>query len=162
LAGVSSSVGPDARERLRLVALYLGFVAALNLAWEVAQLPLYTLWHQSPLRESLLAAVHCTLGDIIIAALSLLAAVLLAGRGWPRTRFARVALSAVGLGLAYTIFSEWLNVEVRRAWAYAPAMPLLPGIGTGLAPLLQWLVVPLAAFALIDRFRPKTGNAAGS
>ena len=49
---------------------------------------------------------------------------------------------ALVLGVGYTIYSEWMNVNVRGNWAYAPAMPTLPGIGTGLFPLLQWIVVP--------------------
>jgi hypothetical protein len=53
-----------------------------------------------------------------------------------------VAVVATAVGLGYTVFSEWLNVEVREAWAYAEAMPRLPLLGTGLAPVLQWLILP--------------------
>jgi hypothetical protein len=49
----------------------------------------------------------------------------------------------------YAILSEWLNVKIWRSWAYTSAMPLLPGTGTGLTPLLQWLIVPALAFAII-------------
>ncbi len=51
----------------------------------------------------------------------------------------------------YTLFREWFNVTVRGSWTYAPAMPRLPPLGTGLAPLLQWLAVPSVAFALARR-----------
>ena len=40
-------------------------------------------------------------------------------------------------GVAYTIFSEWLITTVRQGWAYSPLMPVVPIMGTGLAPLLQ-------------------------
>jgi hypothetical protein len=43
----------------------------------------------------------------------------------------RLRLSA---GFAFTVWSEWYNVYVLRSWAYAPAMPLVAGLG--LAPLL--------------------------
>jgi hypothetical protein len=49
-------------------------------------------------------------------------------------------------GVAYAILSEWLNVKIWRSWAYTSAMPLLPGTGTGLTPLL---IVPALAFAII-------------
>jgi hypothetical protein len=49
-------------------------------------------------------------------------------------------------GLAYTVFSEWLNTEIRGSWAYTDAMPQLPLVGAGLSPLAQWIVVPLIAF----------------
>jgi hypothetical protein len=38
--------------------------------------------------------------------------------------------------------SEWVNVDLRSAWGYAETMPRLPWIGTGLAPVLQWLILP--------------------
>jgi hypothetical protein len=51
----------------------------LNLAWEVAQLPLYTISTASP-SEIVFAIVHCTLGDVLITAGSLLLALLLIRR----------------------------------------------------------------------------------
>ena len=62
-----------------------------------------------------------------------------------------MVLAAVLLGLGYTVFSEWLNVEIRRTWSYTEAMPVIPSLGTGLAPLLQWLIVPGLAFAITAR-----------
>jgi len=140
-------------ERLVFAARYLAVATALNGAWEVAQLPLYTIWFQRPLRDSLLAAAHCTGGDLIIAALALVIAILAAGRAWPAENYLRVATAAVGLGIAYTIASEWVNVEIRGIWAYAPRMIRLPWIGTGLSPLAQWLVVPSVTFVLLRRGR---------
>ena len=67
----------------------------------------------------------------------------------------RIIFTAIVLGVAYSIFSEWLNVEIRRTWSYTPAMPVLPFLGTGLTPLLQWLIVPSPAFAIVVcRSRP--------
>ena len=66
---------------------------------------------------------------------------------WPAFGW-RMALAAILLGAGYTILSEWLNVEIRRTWSYAAAMPLVPWLGTGVAPLAQWLVVPGLAFAI--------------
>jgi hypothetical protein len=44
---------------------------ALNLVWEVAQLPLYTLWVEATPGEIAFAILHCTGGDAMIAAASL-------------------------------------------------------------------------------------------
>ena len=116
-------------------------------------MPLYAIWTADSPGELLFATVHCTVGDLLIAVGSLLLAVLLVGtilrRGQPK--FDRVAIVTVLLGLAYTLFSEWINVRVRGSWAYAPAMPVLSPLGTGLAPLLQWLVIPPLALALARR-----------
>ena len=64
-----------------------------------------------------------------------------------------IAAIATLLGLAYTLFSEWLNTEVRAAWAYTQAMPVLRVADTeyGLTPLLQWLLLPPLALWLARR-----------
>lgn len=126
---------------------YVAISALGNLLWEFAQLPLYTVWHEGSPQEIVFAAVHCTGGDLLIATTALLVALLVVGRGrWPRVRFATVASITIFGGLAYTIFSEWLNTEIRGSWAYSEWMPVLPLIGAGLSPFAQWLVVPIAAF----------------
>jgi len=126
---------------------YLGVIAVGNLVWETAQMPLYTLWRTGSTHDIAFAVVHCTGGDVLIAAVSLLGSLLLFGAAdWPRSRFLPVAAATVVLNLGYTIYSEHLNTA-SNAWAYSELMPVLPGLGTGLAPLAQWLVVPLLAFA---------------
>ena len=121
---------------------YLGFAAPLHFGWESAQLPLYTIWRDGSAKQIAFALLHCTAGDVLITAVALaLAAGLAELVGW-RLFGVRMAVAAIGLGLAYTVFSEWLNVSVRRSWADTEMMPLLPPLGTGLAPFLQWIVVP--------------------
>ena len=130
----------------RTLRRYLIASLALHFGWEIVQLPLYTLWTTAPLREQAFAVAHCTAGDGMIAGLTLLLAMVIAAdRDWPRTGHGRVWLLMLFLGAAYTIYSEWMNVTVRKSWAYAPLMPTLPPLGTGLSPLLQWIIVPTLA-----------------
>ncbi|MBL8381255.1 MAG: hypothetical protein JNM79_25530 [Burkholderiales bacterium] len=92
------------------------------------------------------------MGDMLIAAAALLAALLVAGDArWPMTGFGRVAFLAVAAGVGYTVFSEWLNTTARGSWAYPEAMPVLPILEVGLTSVLQWVVVPCAAFWLWRR-----------
>lgn len=126
---------------------YFLFVALANLAWEMAQLPLYTLWWESSIGQIAFAVVHCTGGDLLIATASLtLALLFFADRDWPEEGFFKVVVATVAFGVVYTVFSEWLNTEIRGSWAYTDWMPVVPILGTGLSPLAQWLVIPLAAF----------------
>ena len=137
---------------LAAVRRYFTVILLGNLAWEVVQLPLYTLWQTGSLREIAFAVAHCTGGDVLIAAACLLGALLVAGNArWPAAGFGRVAGISVAAGVAYTVFSEWLNTSIRASWAYADAMPIVPGLGVGLSPLLQWIVVPAVAFWVVNR-----------
>jgi hypothetical protein len=127
---------------------YLLTVAAVDLVWETAHLPLYTLWQTATFGEMLFAVVHCTLGDLLIALAAMTLGLLFAGhRDWPARRFAAVAAVTLALGLGYTVFSEWLNTVVRKSWAYSDLMPVasLFGLNIGLSPLLQWMVTPTLA-----------------
>jgi hypothetical protein len=147
---------------LQSLRRYLGVSIVANLVWEILQLPLYTLWATGTRREQAFAVLHCTIGDAMIAGLSLLAALALFARAaWPRAGVARVYAGSLAFGVVYTIFSEWLNTSVRGSWTYSDLMPVVPVIGTGLAPLLQWFVVPtLAQWIAVGR-APWTDQEAG-
>jgi hypothetical protein len=139
--------GHGARRWLRTLRRYLAFAAIANLDWEFAHMPLYTLWESGTTSEIVFAALHCTGGDILIALGSVMLALILAGNPtWPATGRLRVLVLTLVLGFAYTVFSEWLNTEIRGAWAYREAMPVIPVIDAGLSPVLQWLFIPVAAF----------------
>jgi hypothetical protein len=149
VGAVRDSTGSGVRGGAWLPTLrrYIAFVAVANLIWEFAHLPLYTLWETGTAGELAFAAVHCTGGDVLIALSSVMLALFLAGTpGWPAVGRGRVLLLTVLFGLAYTVFSEWLNIEVREAWAYRDLMPIVPLLDAGLSPVLQWIVIPLAAF----------------
>ena len=133
----------DAAHWLASLRRYAVLIFLTNLVWEVVQLPLYTLWQQGTWGEIAFAVVHCTAGDVAIALAALVSALLLGGAGnWPEAGFARALGAATVLGVGYTIYSEWLNTSLRAAWTYSELMPVVPVLGTGLAPLLQRVVLP--------------------
>lgn len=147
------------RDARALIAFgYLPWLGGLNLAWEIGQLPLYTLWKDASPRAIAVAVAHCTAGDIAIGAAALMLALIL-GREralaqWRRQRIA--ALTALAAA-AYTVFSEWSNTAILGSWAYSELMPTLrlAGIEIGLSPLLQWLVLPPLALYLAGGRRPR-------
>ena len=122
---------------------YALFMAVTSLVWETLQLPLYTIWNEGTRSEIAFAVVHCAAGDVLIALGCLSAALIVFGHpAWPSARFPTVASAAVAVGVAYTVCSEWRNVEVHKTWAYSEAMPRVPPLETGLSPILQWLTLP--------------------
>jgi hypothetical protein len=123
---------------------------ALNLVWEAAQPPLYALGNDAEWPDVGYAVLHCSVGDAFIAFASyLLAAAVTRAPRWPVHRpFAGLLIVLVS-GELFTIGAEWYNVYVVRSWAYGASMPTVLGIGV--APLLQWLVLPAIALAIIRR-----------
>ena len=137
---------PDWHAALRI---YFSVIAIGNLVWETAHLPLYTLWSTGSAGDKIFAVVHCTGGDLLIAVAAIALALIMCGnRHWPTRRFWPVAAVTLVLGIAYTFFSEWLNIVVRKSWAYSDLMPVIDvfGFPVGLSPLLQWIVIPALAF----------------
>lgn len=138
----------------RVIARYLSVILIGNLIWELAHMPLYTLWYEGSWGEIVYAWLHCTAGDVMIAASALLIAMLIFGRSWlcSRQTFLRLAILTIVLGVSYTIFSEYLNITIRQSWAYSEQMPVIPLIDTGLSPLMQWIVLPGLAFRHLSRY----------
>jgi len=137
---------------VRNVSAWAGFALMLNLAWEVAQLPLYSLLSSGTIREIAFAIAHCTVGDVLIAVACFTVATVVTRRpDWPWTEPVIGGAVALLFGLSYTALSEWWNVYQAGNWSYAPAMPLL--FGVGLAPLLQWVVIPAMEIAWLRRRR---------
>ncbi|WP_193725733.1 hypothetical protein [Ferruginivarius sediminum] len=152
--------GPGSRHAAWLAALRIYFVVIIagNLLWEAFHMPLYTVWREEEMSTIVVYGLHCTAGDILIALATLIGPLLVLGHpAWPERGFRGVAASAIALGVGYTAFSEWWNVEVQQSWAYTEAMPTIGATGIGLSPILQWLVVPGIAFWLVRRLR-RTGD----
>jgi len=139
---------------LAALRAYLVTVAVADLVWELAHLPLYTLWRTGTPSEKLFAVVHCTAGDLLIGLVSLTCGLVVAGhRDWPTRRFAIVAAFTLFFGFCYTVFSEWLNVVIQKNWACSEFMPIVSifDLNLGVSPLLQWMVVPTLALYVSRR-----------
>ena len=126
---------------LARAGLWSALAFVLNLAWEIAQVWLYTIWAEADSMIVAWALLHCSIGDVLIAlATFALAGMMLRRADWPASRpWAGGAIVVTG-ALAYTAWSEWYNVYRAGSWGYTASMPLIFGIG--LSPLLQWLILP--------------------
>jgi hypothetical protein len=121
--------------------LWSALAFALNLAWEIAQVKLYTIWTEVDRLSVAWALLHCSLGDVVIAlALFALAGIVLRRTDWPASRPWTGGVIVVLGALAFTAWSEWYNVYRAGNWSYTASMPTI--FGVGLSPLLQWLILP--------------------
>ena len=62
---------------------------------------------------------------------------------WIQGRWRRHVLGVYfATGLLITIVFEAWATGAGQRWSYNDAMPLMPFLGTGIAPLMQWVIVP--------------------
>ncbi|MAT65913.1 MAG: hypothetical protein CMN57_09745 [Gammaproteobacteria bacterium] len=124
----------------------------LHLVWEFWQAPWYQGMSDMPHLQGILLCSRAAFGDAFIALLAYgTLAAYTRDRYWAAKASPSQVAGYVGVGLAVTIVLEWLATAVLDRWQYAASMPTVPLLGTGLAPLLQWLIVPLAVLGWIRR-----------
>ena len=139
---------PPYRRILSGILKWTALSFILNLGWEVMQLPLYTIASAQSMAQITYVVAHCTAGDAMIAAISfVIACLLLRDVDWPLADPWRGTAIVTLLGVAYTGYSEWRNVYQAGNWGYSASMPLVFGIG--IAPLLQWMFIPVAAVLIL-------------
>ena len=126
------------------------FAFLLNFVWEVLQAPFYRGMADSAHWTAVRTCTLATVGDVVIM---LVAYALVAAPARDRWWLAVPTPARVGgfltAGVAATIALKALNVYGLGRWAYGRLMPVVFGIG--LAPVLQWLVLPPATLWLARR-----------
>ena len=130
------------------VLKWAALALVLNLVWEIVQLPLFTIPTARSMAQIVYVIAHCTVGDAVIAAVSFaIASLLLRDADWPLVEPWRGGIIVMWLGVMYTSYSEWRNVYEAGNWGYSSNMPLIYGVG--LAPLVQWIFIPVAAILIL-------------
>lgn len=133
--------------------LILSFLG--HFSWELLQAPLFSSLNDTPHFAGILMCLRATFGDLGIALVSFWgAAALCGGRHWSGKPTARSLAVFLAIGLVSTIGLEFANTAILNRWSYANEMPRLPVLGTGLAPILQWLIVPTLVAWYLARLAP--------
>ena len=128
------------------------FSFLLNFVWEFLQVPFFAGMKTMTHWDGTLMCLQATGGDVVITLVAFWSVSVFMGRSWIRHIRLRRLLGFVGIGLIITIAAEWVSVEQLGRWAYAPAMPRLPLIGTGLLPVAQWLLISPVGAWLTSRY----------
>jgi hypothetical protein len=137
---------PDRRVFKRFVGFALVLAFALNFIWELSHCPLYEGCGYDPLHVGFLALA--SLVDAIIAALLYLGLALVYKDGlWVRQLTGRRAFWLVIIGGTGATLTEVVHLAAG-SWVYTDRMPLIPGLGVGLSPVLQFAVLPLLIYSL--------------
>ncbi len=122
----------------------------LNLIWEVGQGPLYEGFEYDWQHVS-----FCALASI---ADMLIVLILLFGFGliyrnvfWINFLSPKWILLLVMVGTVGAIIAEMWHTT-QGDWTYAEAMPIVPGVGVGLSPVMQFAVLPYLIFLIGKKF----------
>lgn len=149
-----STVAYARRLPAELDLLVLSFLG--HFAWEILQAPLFSSLSQTDHYTGIAICLRATLGDLAIALAAFWCASLVGqGRQWFMLPGKRAPVVFFAVGLLVTIGLEYLSTEMTSRWTYGGAMPLLPVIGTGLSPILQWVFVPILVLWYMRRLAPE-------
>lgn len=142
----------NASDWSRIGTVWIGGGLVCNFTWEMLQMPLYGKFEGGWWR-----CFEASLGDVVLLAV-LYGLMACAAERWTwfeRLSSLRVVLLAV-LGLLVAVVVElWALAEGR--WVYGAAMPRLPMLGVGWAPVLQMTVIPLGLAWLSRSWDMRTG-----
>jgi hypothetical protein len=130
------------------------FALLLNFPWEVLQAPLFVGMAGQPHVDAMLSCLRASLGDAAIMLLGYVAVALASGdRWWGLAPTGRRLAVFMAIGLTITIVIERLATAGLwfQNWTYSEAMPVVPGTGLGVAPLLQWVLLPLLTVWFVGR-----------
>lgn len=135
---------------LKLLVLFWATNFFLHFAWEILQIPFYQGMTTSPHGKAVWQCTVATFGDASIALIAYLGAALAQrSTAWLKTSSFKSVAIYISIGILITLVLELLATEVVGRWAYADSMPTLPVLGTGLLPILQWIIVPLVSLTAV-------------
>ena len=129
----------------------------MHFTWEFLQAPLFRSMQEVSHIDGIRICLQATLGDMAITFLAYWSVSILAGtRQWVAqpSKFS-IAVWLMS-GIAITIIMEFYSTEIAGRWTYGATMPRLPLIGTGVAPVLQWIFIPLLVIWYMHRLSKKT------
>ena len=128
------------------------FSFLLNFVWEMAQIPFFlTMLEKSHLNGVLICAL-ATLGDVLISYTGYSLGIIQSRDDlWILSKKPLATWLYLACGVILTIIFEHVATGPFQLWEYSPLMPILPILGTGLTPLLQWLILPLPILWLARR-----------
>jgi hypothetical protein len=131
----------------KLISVFIVAVL-LNYLWELGQAPLYLGG------EEYNAGVfwHCfvaSLGDgIMLLLIVTVGWITLRKPAWFVRPGFRGYLVMITTGVVLAVVVEWVAVHGLGRWVYAEKMPTVPGLGIGLVPIAQMLILPPLIFRI--------------
>ena len=120
------------------------FSFLLHFVWEFIQAPTYSGMVDMPHWDGIKMCTSATFGDVGFALTAFwITSLASRSRQWIYAPRAWQVLVFLAVGIGLTIGFEYYYTQISLRWTYSELMPQVPPFGTGLSPLLQWIVIPL-------------------
>ena len=103
--------------------------------------------------------VRATSGDVLLTWVIFASIALVSSRwrwdadAWSAREWVALIAAAIAIGLAVEV-----HALATGRWAYMPSMPVVPGLGAGLVPVAQLLILTPASIRLAARFARGPAN----
>lgn len=128
------------------------FSFLLHFIWEFWQVPTYAGMAELNHWDGIKLCTSATFGDVGFAMTAFcLTSYIAKNRLWFLKPSTTQMLVYIGTGIALTVGFEYYYTNISLRWTYSELMPLVPPFGTGLSPLLQWLIIPILVLWLTKR-----------
>lgn len=129
----------------RTLATLFVLAVLFHYPWELAQSPLYL--GMENFRAMWWHCFVASVGDgFLVLFIFVTGWVVLRRQAWFVQPGVRGYFLMLVVGLVIGVSVEWAAVHVLGRWAYTAQMPLIPGLGVGIVPILQMLVLPPLIF----------------
>lgn len=120
-----------------------GFGFLVHFVWEMLQVPWFTGMAEASHGSVVWLCIRATGGDVLILLASFWFSSTVRGhRRWLLEGEWKPGVILVITALVVTVILEWLATGPLQRWEYGESMPIIPLVGVGLTPLLQWLLLP--------------------
>ena len=130
------------------------FALLLNYPWEFTQVPLFEGMAQAPHWIAVKTCTRSALADAFIMLIAYwIVAALSRARAWIEAPRGRDIRFMIIVGTTVTLVIEQLALHGLwfGSWRYSSAMPVIPLLGVGLAPIMQWILLPPLVVVLVKR-----------
>ena len=128
------------------------FSFLLHFVWEFWQAPTYAGMIEMNHWDGIKLCSSATFGDVGFALTAFwITSAAARSRFWFEAPKAWQTLLFIGVGIVLTVGFEYYYTNISERWTYSDLMPLVPPLGTGLSPLLQWIFIPLGVVWLTQR-----------
>jgi hypothetical protein len=124
----------------------------LNFTWEIFQAPLFQDMSSKAHRDAVLQCTKATGGDLIILLFAFwTTALIFRDHRWLAKTHCRPVVVFAVLAFMAATGTEILMTRYLHHYSYGPAMPIVLLLKIGLAPFLQWIILPPLALWFVRR-----------